>query len=1078
MEHKLANLYCGRIVRYYNRGKSGERGRGYGWIEKRLDPSTFLELKRSEVWFHISIFKKHFPNLATALDSNPNALSDMLFWFFIGVQDGESGRREYVEEIYTDRREIPFQDDEIVLEIKKRFESIVQETETTTPTPEAVIAAIQKLEQTQNPDKIAELLMELKRIHDQTHFHFTDEQKRIIDTKIKRIRQIKHPTYQEIVKKASQMLEHERFKTTFADEILLLAPDLLLSSNDLRERVLSYASLDGVLRFVDFVSQSGMPSVVEDLVRQQIQLGRLRDIWSKWRLSHEFLVQPFVERLSQTEASEERQWLIERLIQADSVVVLCNQQLRQIALQYADHKVLLDGVCQVVEAAQNQDDVRTLLTEIAGHLPSCSEPRRTALADGVLALASELILSSYILREGILSYASLDGVLRFVDFVSQSGMPSVVEDLVRQQIQLGRLRDIWSKWRLSHEFLVQPFVERLSQTEASEERQWLIDRLLEIDSWMVLHEPGLRQLAFQIADCRILLNSINQLVASDDQNSIIIPILEDVERYLLDHFAQDLESAWELIPNVEQFVEYRGFLWGVAPDRVKLEILKKRYPKFFCLLEMCENLRHNKGIIFQDLCSIVEQFTECDTRWVLQFIADKREHENEHEQATTYTARAVILGEVDDKDFLYRNRKYYVARVAEKAAITYYRELGFEVEDLSIVPVCPGNASDDRWKFADLELQRDNNKHYIDVKSAILMDGMYYSDLFIKKFKSHNERSVSYLGIVSKVNRHCVRGGQKYQRFTPCQRCDSACVVKAKTIVLGEINKNIIDKIKSYCDSNGLIFEICKDLIEGNHLPIYFFDHNRIFYIDIIDLIKEIKKLEESEIPDWDDTTIALSFYRTNPIGMFLMARRRLPEDWNRHLDTWAREFVNLIQCIPAKGMIRLPFVFFAILIHFLRVVSRQVSDEKYDPEEYLKLLSVGEYTLGICDPLDILTNFVENIVKPLWQSRSQIEKFRIFKLKGPQWLQATRSTTSEDAEWVTLVAWCEGCGYFPLVYGRNPTCTSCGRLICMRYRYKNFNDDICNCESCCYACSQNCKLNRLCLQCRRKRGNRAPIKR
>jgi len=914
MEHKLANLYCGRIVRYYNRGKSGERGRGYGWIEKRLDPSTFLELKRSEVWFHISIFKKHFPNLATALDSNPNALSDMLFWFFIGVQDGESGRREYVEEIYTDRREIPFQDDEIVLEIKKRFESIVQETETTTPTPEAVIAAIQKLEQTQNPDKIAELLMELKRIHDQTHFHFTDEQKRIIDTKIKRIRQIKHPTYQEIVKKASQMLEHERFKTTFADEILLLAPDLLLSSNDLRERVLSYASLDGVLRFVDFVSQNGMPSVVEDLVRQQIQLGRLRDIWSKWRLSHEFLVQPFVERLS--------------------------------------------------------------------------------------------------------------------------------------------------------------------QTEASEERQWLIDRLLEIDSWMVLHEPGLRQLAFQIADCRILLNSINQLVASDDQNSIIIPILEDVERYLLDHFAQDLESAWELIPNVEQFVEYRGFLWGVAPDRVKLEILKKRYPKFFCLLEMCENLRHNKGIIFQDLCSIVEQFTECDTRWVLQFIADKREHENEHEQATTYTARAVILGEVDDKDFLYRNRKYYVARVAEKAAITYYRELGFEVEDLSIVPVCPGNASDDRWKFADLELQRDNNKHYIDVKSAILMDGMYYSDLFIKKFKSHNERSVSYLGIVSKVNRHCVRGGQKYQRFTPCQRCDSACVVKAKTIVLGEINKNIIDKIKSYCDSNGLIFEICKDLIEGNHLPIYFFDHNRIFYIDIIDLIKEIKKLEESEIPDWDDTTIALSFYRTNPIGMFLMARRRLPEDWNRHLDTWAREFVNLIQCIPAKGMIRLPFVFFAILIHFLRVVSRQVSDEKYDPEEYLKLLSVGEYTLGICDPLDILTNFVENIVKPLWQSRSQIEKFRIFKLKGPQWLQATRSTTSEDAEWVTLVAWCEGCGYFPLVYGRNPTCTSCGRLICMRYRYKNFNDDICNCESCCYACSQNCKLNRLCLQCRRKRGNRAPIKR
>jgi len=79
-----------------------------------------------------------------------------------------------------------------------------------------------------------------------------------------------------------------------------------------------------------------------------------------------------------------------------------------------------------------------------------------------------------------------------------------------------------------------------------------------------------------------------------------------------------------------------------------------------------------------------------------------------------------------------------------------------------------------------------------------------------------------------------------------------------------------------------------------------------------------------------------------------------------------------------------------------------------------------------------VLDSFISLILEPLWASRAQIQKYKRYRLVGPQWLQGTTSEDNLGEQWDTLVAWCQGCGFFPLVYGKNPICQRCRRLICM----------------------------------------------
>ena len=944
---RLSDLYCGRIVRYYNTGKSGEKRGGYGWIEKRLCSSELPHNEYPKVWFHIKELKKRLPRLAKALDADPYSLSGKLFWFTVEVQSVNGESREQVASIYADISQIPCRREEIASEIKRRIDSIAD----------------------------------------------------------------------------------VRRKTIFADDVLMLVPELAVEEESLYECLMRHASLDRILSFVKYVSTQTLPaSIVENLARYLIRLGHARELWNIGRIPRVFFVQPFIERLSQAEGSEETQWLVERLLEIDSAVVLKDPSVRQLAFQFASSEQLVRCINPIVASEAEVSTIREVLGEW---------------------------------EEYLTQRAPVDRVLDVVRRLSEEGLlTSIVENLARYLIRLGHARELWNIGRIPRVFFVQPFIERLPQAEGSEETQWLVERLLEIDSAVVLKDPSVRQLAFQFANSNRLLECINQFVVSTAETLTIHKVLGELEHYLLQQFGGRLENAWKLLANIEKFIEHRGLLWQVATEQLKFKTLKKCYQRFFEVLEACENLQYNEELVYQSAARIANQFTEEDKQWVYQFIptpaieseqseASEQESSELKEKLWEYKVHDILCYSVNDRDFLRKYRKYYVARAAEKAAINYYCGIGYEVEDISILPVklqseaatVEGTQSDDRWRYADIVLRKPHETIYVDVKSSTIEDRMYYRSTFVKSFKIVGDREVIYTGVI--------------YNFDVFRRVHSD-INKHTIVTIGEAQTSIISSLKEFCEHNGVTFALPKGREEGNQLPIYLFDYGQDFYRDKVSLISEIATLQDSEIPDWEDAKLISKYYKTNLIAVFLMGKRRPPDDWIMNMSEWQKRFVEIINSIPENiRLVSLPFLFFAILIHFIECINNEDIAKDYHPKRLShSFLRVGKYTIGILDPFSVIESFINMILVPLWEKRSQIQRFKQFRLIGPQLLQAAHSSSRETSQWITLVAWCENCGYFPLVFGVNPTCTACGRLICAnRLRQR---------EETCYTCSKNCGFNRL----------------
>jgi hypothetical protein len=813
---------------------------------------------------------------------------------------------------------------------------------------------------------------------------------------------------------------------------------------ELEEYLTQRASVDRLLDVVRQLSEGALPApMVERLARRLCQLGHAKELWGCWRISRQFLVQPFIERSLQAESSEETQWLIERLLEIDSAVVLKDSSLRQLAFQFASSELLLRSVNQVVASEAEDATVREIFGE---------------------------------LEEYLTQRASVDRLLDVVRQLSEGALPApMVERLARRLCQLGHAKELWGCWRISRQFLVQPFIERSLQAESSEETQWLIERLLEIDSAVVLKDSSLRQLAFQFASSEQLLRCINQVAGIETETSTIREILGKLERYLSQRFENQLSRAWEFLTNVEKFVERRGLLWHVATEQVKLKALKRYYQKFFDILDKCEKLIYDTETIYQTATQIAVGFTEEDMLWIEQFtsISDCRKH-----PALDILTRSLNGRLRKDHPVLYdciKNcRKYYVARAAEKAVMKYYRKMGYEVEDISILPVTQRGKqvtgaemqSDDRWKFADIELSNLCSKLYVDVKSSTLEDRMYYRSQFVKEFRDVGGQGILYTGVVFVPHRNT-----SYDELEEDDNFFSSFAVSTKRIrtpmfvVIGETRLDVLLSLKQFCDKNGLSFVLTRGYESGNYLPAYLFDYGKDFYKDKSDIIERIGTLEDSEVPSWEEAELISRFYKTSLIAVFLMARCQPPKEWMMSMEEWQRWLVDIILSIPDNvDFLYLPFLFFSLLIHCIKCITFGEEAEGYSPDKYSSFLRVGKYTLGVLDPLLILDSFTKMILHPLWNKRSQIQDFKQFRLVGPQLLQATSSIV--NGEWITLVAWCENCGYFPLVFGENPNCPACGRLICTRiitrFRWDRLQKSWEAYDETCYTCSKKCKLNEL----------------
>ncbi len=111
------------------------------------------------------------------------------------------------------------------------------------------------------------------------------------------------------------------------------------------------------------------------------------------------------------------------------------------------------------------------------------------------------------------------------------------------------------------------------------------------------------------------------------------------------------------------------------------------------------------------------------------------------------------------------------ARQAELFVAAYYRELGLEVEDVSVTQIAPEN--DGRWKDFDLLV----DGHPVDVKNARLLNGRHYAEHCVPRFKLARGTN-DHVRIVGVLSRDCpaseIVGG-----YVPC-------------LLLGEVTVTVI----------------------------------------------------------------------------------------------------------------------------------------------------------------------------------------------------------------------------------------------------------------------------------------------
>lgn len=366
------------------------------------------------------------------------------------------------------------------------------------------------------------------------------------------------------------------------------------------------------------------------------------------------------------------------------------------------------------------------------------------------------------------------------------------------------------------------------------------------------------------------------------------------------------------------------------------------------------------------------------------------------------------------------------ARHAEKLALAFIRSIlpSARIEDLSILQIKElyieefsilhlENLYDERWKLADIQISSREFSVLIDVKSARMSPNlMYYPELLVPRFKRDRgltrEKNVAICGVAMPAK---------------TVRSDSQSEVELP-VVLGFTTIDILTGLRDYYKANGIQFSLNRQDIEGNWLPVWVFDYNSRFYRGLLNLAAELRNLSDEEIPPAH--YLSTYFPEVPAVAILIASKRHLPETFENSLKDWQKRLVcKLYSVYRFHTAITLPFIIAALISHFIEQVALE---EEFEPSEYLDFLSVYGRPLGVVDPLHVVNNFVTYILKPLWEKRSDLSQYKIYQIHGMRLLRAKRNPS---APWETLVAWCQGCAFYPLVYGNHNHCERCKRLIC-----------------------------------------------
>ncbi|MBC1329518.1 hypothetical protein, partial [Trichormus variabilis] len=490
----------------------------------------------------------------------------------------------------------------------------------------------------------------------------------------------------------------------------------------------------------------------------------------------------------------------------------------------------------------------------------------------------------------------------------------------------------------------------------------------------------------------IFINNYLNSVNDDLFNELINELIEKVEQ------ANERERNiyWQQIEYLQHNLDYKNFLWHIAPTAKKEAIIQQRCKTFFDIISR-----------FQYSNYPYERYISHDWRELY--------HLNQSDKLLIQKWDASVnFNEITAA-------KMISARGAEKLVIQFYQALDHQVEDISIHQVTQQSIE---WKLGDIRL---DFKYLLDVKnSRISVNSNSYSEFCVPKFKESRGNNVKIVGVLSPYLQKKYMYGKVKAKFR---------VENPK--VLGAFDKAKLSELETIFSDRFISINMPRGSDTNKYLPPWLFDYDERFYKQQCEILTELQNLCDQDIPSWEDISLVTQEF----IPLFIAAKRRLPQTWVNNLPQWQVNFINYLINLPTER-ITLPYLFMSILRHFLLMLAYQGSD--YSPQQYLELIytdTTRNNPLTLYDPLNIIRDFFDTL-QILWNNRqaSRLDEFKIFKFSGQGLLQGQRAASDKLT---TILAYCGGwvdekgkCGYRPLVIGREPNCPTCGRLVCHKCNY------------------------------------------
>ncbi|AFZ44656.1 hypothetical protein PCC7418_2509 [Halothece sp. PCC 7418] len=479
-------------------------------------------------------------------------------------------------------------------------------------------------------------------------------------------------------------------------------------------------------------------------------------------------------------------------------------------------------------------------------------------------------------------------------------------------------------------------------------------------------------------------------------------------------------QVWKTIDILKDCVEYHGKLWNIAPDFIKVDMIRQRYQKFLQIVDDWKNYEPKDAETIKVNCNTAYDFTTSDETLAMEWAEDGITQASNFTKSTMFSARG-----------------------AEKAAIDHYQKRGYQVKDTAIQQV---EGSSQEWKLYDIEVKKTNQIKCIDVKNArsSYSNNNRFSEFCVPKFKKReNDEDVIILGVFSPY----------FSSFPVPER-----YINGKSIrILGEVTELLLKQLQERCRKLYSQLEITikreskyKKNYLSEYIPIWAFDFDEEFYSERIQIEERFRNLSSDEIPPLSE----LKLLQLSPLSLALSSNLNFPDSWKQELTISELRFAKTLRSLVGADetdtnheevpVVKLSHIFLAVLTHFLENCLNH--DSSFSPTIYRKILFTDSpSTMGVYDPISFIESIC-NILETVWNNcRDELLSFSYFKFDSRGLLRGKERGTGI---YKTILAYCGGwlkddrkginvpCGNEPLYIGHQKTCPRCQKLICEKCGY------------------------------------------